>query len=256
MMTATRPTPTRYDSSRVVAIHEAGHAVAHMLLGHHVRSANMHAGTMNDYATHGKVTYASLGTAGLADIVGAAAGEAAVLHLMWQEQHLYSGVLASASPSAIAASTGEHDREYIAGIAADATLPVGVGAAIAARVLTVHWDAVERVADALDRSLDGRLDDAAISVAASLDGVEIGWVELCALATESAPANADLQAYLTGPGQHAEDHLVEYVRHLRAHNILYTPAPALRRHINREILDRGMPEIEAALHAAIGGEQR
>lgn len=247
MMTAPRPTPTRYDNARIIAIHEAGHAVTHMLLGHHVISVNTHDGNNNGHTTHGKVTYANLGRVGLADAVGTAAGEAAVLQLMRQEQHLYSGILFSASPTSIAAATAETDRKLIATIAADATLPAGIGIALASRILADHWDAVERVADALHRSEDGHLNDPAFQVAADLDGVEYNWSNLSALATEAMPGDASVQSYLTGPGQQAENDRAEYVRYLRAHNILHTPPPALRRQINFEIFYRGSSEIQAAL---------
>lgn len=228
---------------RLIATHEAGHAVAHLLLGHHVldteiRTAGGHA---RPGGVLGNTRYASLAPdGGLADLVGVAAGEAAVAHLLIREWH--------PNPELVARASADHDREHAARIAIETTLPAGIETKLASQIVADHWDAVTRVADALRRADDGRLDFAEVWAAADVRGAEIGWDELSAMAEAAMPSDAGLRSYLAGPGREQENARAEFLQRLWDHNVLCSPADASRRQLTCEIHDRGT-EIQAALDA-------
>jgi len=251
MMTATRPFPIQYpgDSWHRIAIHEAGHAVAHLLLGHHVLDTRIGPGADGHMGSvSGDTRFTGVNTSVLPDMVGAAAGEAAVLHMLNRQYQ--------PNASTIAWATAEHDRKYAANIAAGTTLPIGIETVLADRIVAEYWDAIDRVADALRRDPDGYLDQYAITATADLGNIEIDWDTLADMAKAAMPGSAGLQAYLDGPGRQQENGRVEFLRQLRTHDILLTPEPAPRWKLNAEIFDRGLPKIVAALRAAMGGEQR
>lgn len=249
-MTATRPTPIHYtgDARHLIATHEAGHAVAHLLLGHHVLDVQLGTTSQSAYAENyrGHTRYAGVDLGTLAELVGTGAGEAAVLHLLGLERH--------PGPVTIARATGEHDREYAARLVNGTTLPAGIATTLAGQILVDHWGAVERVADALRKAPDGRLYSAGVLAAASLGDTEIGWGALSVLADAAMPLDAGLRSYLTGPGLERESAMAGFLEQLRARDVLHSPATAPRRQVNAELFDRGMPEILAALDAASGGE--
>jgi len=245
MMTATRPFPIQYpgDSWHRIAIHEAGHAVAHLLLGHHVLDTRIGPGADGHMGTiSGNTRFTGLNASALPELVGTAAGETAVLHLLNRQW--------TPNADAIARATANHDRERATSITAGTTLPIGIETALATRIVADYWDAVENVADALRRSDIGRLDQFEILAAADLGAAEIDWSELYSMANNAMPFNSDLQAYLNGPGSQEENVRVEFLRQLRAHNILFSPETAPRHQVVAEIFDRGLPEIQAAYQAA------
>lgn len=247
MMTAAEPVHTRRGSMRhLTAIHEAGHAVTHLLLGHHVIAVEINAGYRQ--ISRGNTSYMSVYINGfplLPDLVGTAAGEAAVLRYLNQETH--------PDPESFARATGGHDREHTAQITDGTTVPPEIGKDLAAPILADRWAAVERVADALCQAPDGRLDQHAVLAAADLGDTEIDWDTLASMAEATMPDNPGLRAYLNGPALQEELACAALFRELHAYGVLHSRATATRRRINAEIYNRGPEKILAVLRAALGG---
>lgn len=238
----------RDDSQLLIAAHEAGHAVVHLLLGHHVIDVEIGTASGDGFTeqAYGATQFADLDTSVLADLVGTAAGEAAVLHHLKKQRH--------DDAEAVARTSAEHDRRNAYDIALHTTLPAGIDLAVASRLVALHWDAVERVAEALCKTPGGRLNSRQILAAANLGDTEYTWAALADFATAAAPGDDGLRRHLAGTDQRNETIHTGFLARLRTHGILYSPATATRRQINAEIYHRGMGEILAALDAASGGE--
>lgn len=232
------------DARHLIAAHEAGHAVAHLLLGHHVLGSGFYVVDNGDGTEtgHGITRFTALNTSVLADLVATAAGEAAVQVLLSQR--------GDPDGHAYARATAEHDHVRAKQLADETTLPAHIGHALAAPLVNEHWPAVRRVANTLCRAPGHRLEAADVLEAAALADAEIGWDELCALARSACPGDPGLRAYLTGPGRELEQDRTHLLQLLHAHGLLETPADALRRRIHAETFRRGLPELQAALAAA------
>lgn len=242
---ALRATESAYvgDVRHLIAAHEAGHAVAHLLLGHHVLDSGFYVTDNGDdtETAHGGTRFTALNTSVLADLVATAAGEAAVQVLLSRR--------GDPNSHAYARATAEHDHERAGRLAVEATLPTHIGHMLAAPLVNEHWAAIRRLANALCGAPGHRLGAADVLEAAALADAEIGWDELCALARSACPGDPSLRVYLTGPGRELERDRTRVLQLLHARGLLETPAGALRRRIHAEMFRCG-PELLAALAAA------
>jgi hypothetical protein len=245
MMTATHPAAICYDGDGryLLAIHEAGHAVTHLLLGHHVPDVEIrvtdHGHTEN---VRGSTTYTGVEISVLAELVGTAAGEAAQLRFLKQQRHPDAEMIARA--------VAEHDRVRTNALAADMTLPQGIETAMAERLVASRWGAVERVARALRDAPGHRLEAVDVLSAADLGNDEVSWELLGVLADAVMPDHPGVTAYLAGAGQQQEDVRADFLSQMRHYGVLEFPETALRRQVHAEIYRRGVPELLAALATA------
>lgn len=233
-----------------VAIHEAGHAVTALLLGHHVISASL------DVQAHGKgwatvrgdTPYAKLNDAVLTNLVITAAGEVALRHLLELDKRPDAADLAR--DSAI------HDIPAMQTLLSKTTLPAQAGPLLAASLVKSHWPAIQRLAKALHETPGHRLEADEVLDAAALGSAEIGWEMLTGMARLVMPGDAGVEAYITGPGRADEESRAEFLNTLRVHGLLKTPATALRREIDAEVYNRRFA-LDAELEAAVQmGEPR
>jgi hypothetical protein len=244
--TVNGPVPVVYagGAARLVATHEAGHAVVNLLLGHHVLTCGFEVvGNGNDTETaEGNTQYYAINATALAELVATAAGETAARHLL--EQHGHPDAAAGAR------ATADHDLLHTQQLIAGTTLPLGIGSVLAERLVTDYWPAIGRVADALCAAPGHRLDGAGVLAAAALADDEISWYRLCTLAMAAIPEDPSVHAYLTGPGEQDEENRAEFVSLLWIHDLLDTPIDAPRRQVHAEVFRRGMPALKAELNPA------
>jgi len=235
---------------RLMATHEAGHAVAYLLLGLHVIECGVEVVDDDEFEiAKGSTQFSGINTTELAELVATAAGETAACHLLEEAGH--------PNAAAEARSTADHDLVHARELIAETTLPLGIGAVLAERLVTDYWLAIGRVADALCAAPGHRLDAAGVLAAAALADDEITWHRLCGMAMAAMPEDVGVYAYLTGAGEEDEDGRGEFVSLLWIHDLLDTPIDAPRRQVHAEVFRRGMPALKAELEAArqSGGAQ-
>lgn len=233
------------DALRLTATHEAGHAVAYLLLGHHIitTGCDIIDNGNGTETTDGLTRNVALNATALAGLVATAAGEVAARRLLDDKGHSDAALHARA--------TGVHDREYVQWLLAEApSLPAHIGPVVAGWLLAEHWDAVQRLAGAIYEAPNHRLDDDAVLTAAALGNTELTWDQLSDMARSAAPGNWGAEAYLFGAGQRDEDDRAEFLTRLRAHNLLTTSPTALRREVHAETYRRGLSALKAELAIA------
>ncbi|WP_194917495.1 hypothetical protein [Catenulispora rubra] len=243
--TVNAPAPFVYAGGavRLMATHEAGHAVVHLLLGQHVIECGIEAVDDDEFEiATGSTTFSGINTTELAELVATAAGEIAARRLLEQAGH--------PNAAAEARSTAEHDLVHTQKLIADTTLPLGIGAALAEQLVTDYWPAIGRVADALCAAPGHRLDGAGVLAAAALADDEFTWYQLRTMAMAAMPQDVGIYAYLTGAGEEDENDRAEFVSLLWIHNLLNTPIAAPRRQVHAEVFRRGMPALKAELEVA------
>lgn len=233
------------DARHLIAIHEAGHAVAYLLLGHHVirTGVNVVNNGNGTETADGLTQNVALSATALAGLVATAAGEVAARRFLDDEGHPDAAMHAR--------DGGVHDREHVQRLLAEApSLPAHIGPALAALLLAEHWDAVQRLARAICEAPGHHLDANGILAAAALGDVEVTWEQLSDMARDAAPGSWGVEAYLFGPGRQDEEDRAEFLARLRAYDLLATPATGLRRQVNAEVYDRGFEQLQIELAAA------
>ncbi|MFE2693681.1 hypothetical protein [Streptomyces mirabilis] len=233
------------NARHLLAVHEAGHAVAYLLLGIHVPEVSFTVQGLGGgtETVSGRTRSSGINTTVLALLVSTAAAEAAARHWLTRKNHPLAAELALDS--------AQHDHASARLLMSETSLPAGIGMLIADILIGQHQDAVAGVANALLAAPGYRLTGPAVVAAADLGATEVGWHQLQQLAREAMPSDEAVEAYLNGQGHHDERARDFFLDQLRTHAILHTPTTAPRRAIEEEIYERGLPALEQALSDAI-----
>lgn len=232
-------TSPEYEQWRLlVAAHEAGHAITHLLVGHHVLDASISVEpdqlARGVFAATGSTTYASTHGSAVAELTGVGAGEVAT------RRWLLAAGTEPRTAAVEARTSAEHDREHTNVLAEVTGLPASLGRRLAAQLLSEHWDAVSRVAHALAHQ--GELDAAEFRAICHLEE-ELTWEALAERARATFPTGPDHTAvveHLDGRGLRRETERRICIDALYRHGLL---VPGRRRDEEAQILEHGLPAL-------------
>jgi hypothetical protein len=227
------------ENLRALAFREAGHVVAHMLVGHPVLQSHLIAEPQaGGISMGGHTGVATINNGTLAMLVGICGGEPAI------RRHL-----AAARPggaAVIAAQMTSDDRREARRLTARTTLPVHVGELAAAELIGQHWASVVSVADALAAAPCNTLSAGQVAAAAGLGGTELSWEQLCEMTRGLHLEEPGVEEYLTGAGRLEHDRLRVFLEELSRSGRIDSPPTAGLRQLYPEVDRNGRAELVRA----------